>query len=75
MEKFKQQASFPEAQINTIDGLRADFKMGFGLVRPSNTSPNLILRFEADNPKQLKEIQEKFKMELLKIEPELKIPF
>lgn len=45
----------------TIDGLRAEFADGFGLVRASNTTPVLVLRFEADNPVALERIQSQFK--------------
>jgi phosphomannomutase/phosphoglucomutase len=75
MKRFKQQASFPDAEINTIDGLRADFEKGWGLVRPSNTTPYLILRFEADNEDELKKIQDMFRKELLKVDKTLQIPF
>ncbi|MCL4170774.1 UNVERIFIED_CONTAM: hypothetical protein GTU68_000839, partial [Idotea baltica] len=47
MDKLKAVAEFPDAQVSTIDGIRVDFADGFGLVRPSNTTPILVLRFEA----------------------------
>jgi phosphomannomutase/phosphoglucomutase len=50
------------ANITTIDGVRVDYDNGWGLVRPSNTSPCLVLRFEADDEKTLGNIQEKFKV-------------
>lgn len=68
-------ANFPDATIYTLDGLRAEFKDGFGLVRPSNTGPNLILRFEGDNEAALKRIQETFRELLLAIDPTLVLPF
>lgn len=53
-----------QGQITTIDGVRIDFSKpnGWGLVRPSNTTPSLVLRFEADNNKNLADILQKFKV-------------
>ncbi len=75
MDKFKQSADFGKADIITIDGLRVNFADGWGLIRPSNTTPSLVLRFEANNQKTLDEIQAKFKQELLKLDSEIKLPF
>ncbi|MBA2654510.1 MAG: phosphomannomutase/phosphoglucomutase [Gammaproteobacteria bacterium] len=75
MEKLAKVALFPDATINSIDGLRVDFSYGFGLIRPSNTTPNLVLRFEADSEKNLKVIQNAFKDYLLAVNPALVIPF
>ncbi|HXW53381.1 MAG TPA: phosphomannomutase/phosphoglucomutase, partial [Myxococcota bacterium] len=75
VNKFIKQAKFDGALLTTIDGLRADFDFGFGLIRASNTSPCLILRFEADNDGNLKKIQEMFKLQMLAIDPKLSIPF
>lgn len=71
MEEFKQKASFPSGRINLIDGVRVDYDHGFGLVRPSNTSPNLIMRFEGDTENDLLNIQNAFREELLKIDANL----
>ena len=54
-------AQFPDASVSTIDGLRVDFDDGFGLVRASNTTPMLILRFEADDQPALERIQNRFR--------------
>ena len=62
-------------QIATIDGVRADFSDGWGLVRPSNTTPSLIFRFEADNLAALNRIQAQFRQQLLAIDKQLKLPF
>jgi phosphomannomutase/phosphoglucomutase len=75
MSAFLKNTTFDGAEINTIDGLRADFKNGWGLVRLSNTTPCLTLRFEADNEKNLADIQHLFKEKLLKIDNHLDIPF
>ena len=65
MEKLIKTADFPGAEISTIDGVRVDYRgkqsWGWGLVRPSNTTPCLVLRFEANNIKLLNQIQNDFK--------------
>lgn len=66
---------FDQADILTIDGLRVNFSEGWGLVRPSNTTPCLILRFEAVNERVLQKIQGWFRDLLLSIKPELALPF
>lgn len=75
MDEFKSTAKFENANIITIDGLRVEFKDGWGLLRPSNTTPNLILRFEANDEKSLKRIQDIFRKALLALNPNLKLPF
>ncbi len=75
MDKFKQQADFENADIVTIDGMRVNYPEGWGLVRPSNTTPSLVLRFEANSQAVLDDIQTKFKKELLKQDSSLKLPF
>ena len=75
MDKLRQQASFDEATLITIDGVRADWSDGWGLVRASNTTPVLVLRFEADNPVALKRIQQVFRTQLLAVDSQLKLPF
>ncbi|HUW54557.1 MAG TPA: phosphomannomutase/phosphoglucomutase [Rhodanobacter sp.] len=75
MDKLRQRASFDDATLITIDGLRADWPDGWGLVRASNTTPVLVLRFEADNPLALKRIQQIFRTQLLAVDSTLKLPF
>ena len=75
IEKFRQSASFGDAALTTIDGVRADWPDGWGLVRPSNTTPILVLRFDADNDAALKRIQNVFREQLHAIDPALKLPF
>jgi len=75
INQFVSYAMFEGATITTIDGLRADFADGFGLVRPSNTTPCLVLRFEGDNEASLQRIQRAFKEQLLKIDETLQVPF
>lgn len=60
MEKFAKQAVFGDGDVNTIDGIRVDFPDGFGLVRASNTTPNLVLRFEGTSEASLERIQALF---------------
>jgi len=62
-------APFEGARIATIDGLRADFTDGWGLVRASNTTPVLVLRFEAENDAALSRIRELFKAQLATLLP------
>lgn len=73
--RLLERARFADAEITTIDGLRADFKDGWGLVRASNTTPSLVLRFEADNTVALQRIQEQFRAILMEMNPELVLPF
>ena len=75
MAQLQKEGDFPNAQINTIDGLRADYANGWGLVRASNTVPGLTLRFEADTPDDLFQIQERFKRQMLQIKPTLIVSF
>jgi len=75
VEQFKKHADFKEATLTDIDGLRVDFNNGWGLMRCSNTTPNIIFRFEADTKVSLKEIQNQFREVLLKLDNTLKLPF
>ncbi len=75
MQQLLEEADFGEATLMTIDGLRVEFADSWGLIRPSNTSPYLILRFEADTEAGLATVQEKFRLALLKINPALVLPF
>ncbi|HEX7989056.1 MAG TPA: phosphomannomutase/phosphoglucomutase, partial [Stenotrophomonas sp.] len=60
---------FSGARISTIDGLRADFSDGWGLVRASNTTPVLVLRFEANDEVALERIKGVFREQLLQVLP------
>lgn len=75
VERFQAAARFDGARLSTIDGLRADWPDGWGLVRASNTTPVLVLRFDADDEAALDRIREAFRAELLAVEPELALPF
>ena len=61
MRKLRDNVSFPGAQVIDTDGVRVEFQDGWGLVRASNTSPVLTLRFEADNQGALERVQERFR--------------
>jgi phosphomannomutase/phosphoglucomutase len=75
IQAFQAQIDFPGAKLSKIDGVRADFSDGWGLVRASNTSPCLTLRFEADSSAALERIQMLFRNALLAIDAHLKLPF
>ena len=62
-------------QVVTIDGLRVEYSDGFGLARASNTTPVIVLRFEADSETALKRIQEDFRNNIKKVKPDAQLPF
>lgn len=63
--------SADDGQLSSLDGVRVDYSAGWGLVRASNTSANLNMRFEADNDEALNIIQDRFREALTAIAPEL----
>ena len=68
--------TFPDAkEIITLDGLRVEYADGFGLARPSNTTPVIVLRFEADNAAALERIQADFRRVIHQAAPSLALPF
>lgn len=75
MERLAVNSKFGDGKITTLDGLRVDFPDGWGLVRASNTTPALTLRFEADNEAALLRIQALFKDQLSAIDPQLTFGF
>jgi len=75
MEKLQANAQFDDAEVSTIDGIRVDYADGFGLIRPSNTTPILVLRFEADDQTALERIQQDFKQIIQSTDAEIAIPF
>jgi phosphomannomutase / phosphoglucomutase len=75
IQKLTAEAQFSGAEITTIDGIRADYPNGWGLVRASNTIPGLTLRFEADTEEAMQQIQQQFKKQMLQIEPTLALTF
>jgi len=76
LETIKANAKFPSSvSINTIDGIRVEYPDGFGLARPSNTTPVVVMRFEADTQEAIIRIQEEFRSALLQTKPDAKLPF
>ncbi|WIM06934.1 MAG: phosphomannomutase/phosphoglucomutase [Candidatus Nitricoxidivorans perseverans] len=76
IEKLQKQGKFPgAAQLVTIDGVRAEYPDGFGLARASNTTPVVVLRFEADTQAALARIQAEFKAALESVWPGLQVKF
>ncbi|HSH86210.1 MAG TPA: phosphomannomutase/phosphoglucomutase [Methylophilus sp.] len=76
ISQLQQAARFPDAiEVIQIDGLRVEYADGFGLMRASNTTPILVLRFEADDESSLIRIKNIFRDLLLNARPDLKIPF
>ncbi len=75
MKRLVLEGKFDEGRLTTIDGLRVDFENGWGLVRASNTSPALTLRFEADSEEALAKIKAQFKQEIQKIDADLSFEF
>ena len=75
VEKLVAAEGFANGKRTTIDGLRVDFSDGWGLVRASNTTPSLVMRFEGDNKEALARIQEEFRKALAEIDPNLVLPF
>jgi phosphomannomutase/phosphoglucomutase len=76
IEKLQAARPFPHAERTiTIDGVRAEYADGFGLARASNTTPVIVLRFEADTKAALRRIQEEFRAALQPLKPEAPLPF
>ena len=74
--QLQKTATFEGAtEIITIDGLRVEYADGFGLMRPSNTTPVIVLRFEADNEEALKRIQAQFREVIWNAAPHVALPF
>ena len=75
MERLLNGAHFDNANISTVDGMRVEFEDGWGLVRASNTTPSLVLRFEADHEIAMHRIQEEFRRVMLQADANLNLPF
>ncbi len=76
IEALQKHGRFPTAnELITIDGVRAEYADGFGLARASNTTPVVVLRFEADNAEALERIQSEFKAALAALWPGLPVNF
>jgi phosphomannomutase / phosphoglucomutase len=68
-------ANFTGGKITDIDGMRLDFSDGWGLVRASNTTPSLVIRFEADSKEAMANIQDQFRQLMRKVKPDIQLPF
>ncbi|WP_448508585.1 phosphomannomutase/phosphoglucomutase [Immundisolibacter sp.] len=75
MKELVAAADFPGAQVSTLDGVRADYPDGFGLVRASNTTPVLVMRFEADDAAALERIEAQFRALFARVRAGLELPF
>ena len=73
VKDFIRHSEFLGAEKITIDGLRVNFSDGWGLLRASNTTPKLVLRFEAQTSERLNEIQNLFLTQLKHIDESIKI--
>lgn len=75
IERLARRADFGEANISTIDGIRVDYPDGWGLCRASNTTPVLVLRFEAENEQALERIKAIFRGQLRALAPDVELTF
>jgi len=75
MEKLLDNADFGSANLTMIDGIRADYADGWGLVRASNTTPCLVLRFEGQTKEAMVKVQARFKQVMHNIDATLDMPF
>jgi len=76
VERLKREGRFDgAAEIITIDGVRVEYPDGFGLARPSNTTPVVVMRFEGDSEAALRRIQQVFGAEIRRIKPDAQLPF
>ncbi len=76
VQRLQNEGQFATAtEIITIDGVRAEYPDGFGLARPSNTTPVVVLRFEADDDEAMARIQQEFRSQLLRFAPSARLPF
>ena len=75
VEKFKVEMEFPNAEINLIDGVRVTIDNSWALIRASNTSSKLVLRFESDTEEGLNQIKSLFEENFLRIFPEIELNY
>ncbi|MBN8957002.1 MAG: phosphomannomutase/phosphoglucomutase, partial [Rhizobiales bacterium] len=76
IDKLRETAKFDGARdIVKIDGVRVEYADGFGLARSSNTTPVVVLRFEADSDAAIARIQDDFRRAILAVKPDAKLPF
>jgi len=75
IDAFIAKSSFEGATLTTIDGIRADYSDGWGLVRASNTTPSLVIRFEADTDEAMQRIQSQFRQNMNAVDSSIELPF
>ncbi len=75
IDALQRDGHWGEGSVTTLDGVRVDYPKGWGLVRASNTTPVLVLRFEADTNEELERIKELFRAQLYTAAPDLNLPF
>ena len=76
VDKLKAEAKFDGAEsILTIDGVRVEYADGFGLARPSNTTPVVVLRFEADSEEAIARIKADFRKAIEGVWPGIQLPY
>lgn len=75
IEALERDAQWGNANLTSIDGVRVDYPKGWGLVRASNTTPVLVLRFEAETEAELQRIKDVFHAQLKNVAPDLELPF
>ncbi|MHA6491963.1 phosphomannomutase/phosphoglucomutase [Pseudomonas borbori] len=75
IESLQRDGQWGDANLTTLDGVRVDYQKGWGLVRASNTTPVLVLRFEAESEEELERIKQVFRVQMNGIAPDVKLPF
>ena len=75
IERLQNEGQWGEANLTLLDGVRVDYAKGWGLIRASNTTPVLVLRFEADTKDELERIQNVFRSQLQRVAPDLNLHF
>lgn len=75
IETLQKNGAWGDGKVTTIDGIRVDYAKGWGLIRASNTTPVLVLRFEAETEQELEHIKDIFRQQLQGIVPKLDLPF
>ena len=75
IDRLQRDGVWGEGNITNLDGVRVDYPKGWGLVRASNTTPVLVLRFEAETEQELERIKEVFRAQLYSAAPDISLPF
>ncbi len=75
IDALSNKVTFEGANINSIDGIRAEFEQGWFLIRASNTTPSVVVKFEADNEAALERMKNVLKEQLNIVAPKLKVNF